>query len=99
MGLPEIPKVSVSRCDAINLLFTSIAAEELALSKVIREEARKLQKGICLSCDLCDLVEINESVNSILKTIIQKELVLLLKLEEVAKIDERCCCCDGHRHR
>jgi hypothetical protein len=99
MNFPEIPKTNIDRCDAINLLFTSLATEELALAKVIHEEARKLEKGICLSDNLCDLFNINDSVNNLLKTIIQKELVVLLTLEEVAKLDRRsrCSCCDHHK--
>jgi hypothetical protein len=99
MNLPELPIGKIDRCDAINLLFTSIAAEELALAKVIQEEAKKLEKGVCLAHKLRDLFEVNDSVNSLLKTIIQKELVILLTLEEIIGLDEKCNCCDDHKHQ
>jgi hypothetical protein len=97
MNLPSLSMAKIDRCDAINLLLTSIAAEELALAKVIQEEANKLEKGICLSRRLKDLFEVNDSVNSLLKTVIKKEIIILLTLEEIIGLDEKCNCCEERK--
>lgn len=47
MSLPNIPnitpKISLERCDTINLLLSSIALEEIGLSHILNAEGEKLQ--------------------------------------------------------
>lgn len=48
MSLPNIPDIdpliSLNRCDAINLLLSSIAMEEIGLSHILNAEGEKLQR-------------------------------------------------------
>ncbi|MDQ0418022.1 hypothetical protein J2Z48_002211 [Croceifilum oryzae] len=95
MSYPNIPNVSpnitVTRDDAINLLLSSIALEELGLSHIINAEGEKLQyvlgtlPGIssALNPSLTDLLVINESVRDTINVITKKEWILNEKLENV----------------
>ncbi|SFX03738.1 Collagen triple helix repeat-containing protein [Thermoactinomyces sp. DSM 45891] len=95
MSYPNIPNVSpnisVTRDDAINLLLSSIALEELGLSHIINAEGEKLQyvlgtlPGIssALNPTLTDLLAINQSVQDTINVIAKKEWILNEKLENV----------------
>ncbi|SFX00523.1 Collagen triple helix repeat-containing protein [Thermoactinomyces sp. DSM 45891] len=95
MSYPNIPNVSpnisVTRDDAINLLLSSIALEELGLSHIINAEGEKLQyvlgtlPGVssALNPTLTDLLAINQSVQDTINVIAKKEWILNEKLENV----------------
>ncbi|WP_212508844.1 hypothetical protein [Litoribacterium kuwaitense] len=94
MSLPNIPNItptiSLSRCESIDLLLSSIALEEMALSHILNAEGEKLQAFLkndpkCLN----DYLRINENVNQTLKTIIKSQIMLQLKLEDVMTIDSQ----------
>lgn len=106
MSLPNIPditpEISLNRCEAINLLLSSIALEEVGLSHFLNAEGEKLQKILNKhECDMKDLIKINRSVNQTLKAILNSQLILLLKLENVLEITQQHQCqhkqTDGHR--
>lgn len=90
-NVPNItPTITLTRDDAINLLLSSIAMEELGLSHIINAEGEKLQfvlgtlpgvtaPGVTIS----DLLNVNASVQNTLKAITQKEFLLASKLENV----------------
>ncbi len=59
--------MELDRCKAINMLLRSIALEEMALAELVRSAAR--MDGT--------------QASSVMKLVIKKELVLLMKLEEV----------------
>lgn len=89
--IPNItPTITVTRSDAINLLLASIAMEELGLSHIINAEGEKLQflLGTLPTSPFVfrtveDVLDVNVSVQSMLQTIAQKELLLINKLESV----------------
>ncbi|SDZ10970.1 hypothetical protein [Thermoactinomyces sp. DSM 45892] len=95
MSYPNIPNISpninLTRDDAINLLLSSIALEELGLSHIINAEGEKLQyvlgtlPGIssALNPTLTDLLVINQSVKDTINVIAKKEWILNEKLENV----------------
>lgn len=92
--IPDInPEISITKVDALNLLLASIAFEELGLAHLVNAEAEKIQFALgtlhhdhrdpCF--DLDDLLDLNNSVRGTLSTITQKEMLLLMKLQEVVQ--------------
>lgn len=73
----------------LNLLLSSIALEEMGLSNIINAEGEKLQK-IIKSDDsqLKELLEVNESVERMLRNIIKNQMLLQFKLEDVIKLEQ-----------
>lgn len=79
-NIPNItPVITVSRDDAINLLLSSIAMEELGLSHIINAEGEKLQYVLGTlpgltgpGATLSDLLLMNESVRSTLQDLTKK---------------------------
>ncbi|WP_246020340.1 hypothetical protein [Lysinibacillus telephonicus] len=92
MSLPNIPnitpKISLERCDTINLLLSSIALEEIGLSHILNAEGEKLQYFL-KTCpeNYHDYLKINNSINNTLRTIIKSQLLLQLKLEDVVTLN------------
>jgi len=90
MSVPNVPnitpKIAINREEVRNLLLVSIALEELGLAHIINAEAEKLQK-LLENCSHVDhLLEIDKAVVKALRTVIKKEILLEMKLEEVLEI-------------
>ena len=99
MSMPNIPNItpliSLNRCDTINLLLSSIALEEISLSHILNAEGEKLQLFLksnhrCLE----DFLDINESINKTLRTVVKSQILLELKLEDVVELDRKAHCND-----
>ncbi len=97
MSMPMIPNItptiSLKRCDSMNLLLSSIALEEIGLSNILNAEGKKMEHflqtdPVCIN----DYLTLNESINRTLRTIVKSQVLLGLKLEEVAEIDKRSNC-------
>ncbi len=94
MSMPNIPDITpdidVSFEDAVNLLLTSIAMEEISLSKLMDAESEKIKyvtkKQGCGRCHDDDLLSVNESVNSTIINMIKLQMLLQFKLEKVEKM-------------
>ncbi|SFX61498.1 hypothetical protein SAMN04487866_1141, partial [Thermoactinomyces sp. DSM 45891] len=95
-NIPNIsPNISITREDAVNLLLSSIALEELGLSHIINAEGEKLQyvlgtlPGVSTSFQpsISDLLTINNSVRDTINVIGKKEWILNEKLENVLNTD------------
>ncbi|OMF85516.1 hypothetical protein BK146_28870, partial [Paenibacillus sp. FSL R7-0333] len=73
-NIPNItPTVALSRDDVVNLLFSSIAMEELGLAHIINAEGEKIQYALGTlpgltgpPATLAQLLEINDSARSLL---------------------------------
>lgn len=85
----------IDKGDAKNLLFHSIAFEELGIAHVINSEAEKIQyvlgtlEGVTSSGTpptVVELLEVNQSVTETLKNGIKKEMLLQDKLENIIDI-------------
>lgn len=94
MSFPKIPDIdpyiSITFEDAINLLLTSIALEEVSLSKLIDAETNKilcvLNHCKCKDSALQDAIAINKSVDDTIKNIIKLQMLLQFKLENVREL-------------
>ena len=98
MSLPHIPNItpaiSLDRCDTINLLLSSIALEEIGLSHILNAEGEKLQHFLKKNpTKLKDFLDINNSINKTLQTVIKSQMLLVLKLEEVVELTQHTNCC------
>ncbi len=88
-NIPDImPNINLSKKDIANLLLSSIAMEELGLAEIIKAQGRKLDKITSETCDINILLEANSNVNQLLKTIVKKEMLLLMKLESIVDFTE-----------
>jgi hypothetical protein len=100
MSQPNIPNItpviSVSITDAITLLLSSIALEELSLAHIMNAEAEKIQlvvgtltSGNSLTpstVTISDLLTIDNSVDQTLKEVIKKEMLLQFKFDNILKL-------------
>lgn len=97
MSFPNIPNItptiSITTSEAIRLLLSSIATEELALAHIINAEAEKIQfvlgtlhTGTKLSpsvVSITNLLDIDNSVQRTLQDVIKKEMLLQFKFENI----------------
>lgn len=110
MSFPNIPDVhpciDIDIKDAVNLLLTSIAQEEISLSKLIDAETEKVKYALDdkkhKRADCNDVLRINKSVNETMQDIIKLQMLLQFKLEKVKELvppphppcppRKECCC-------
>lgn len=83
MGMPVITAGTGTRAQAITDLMTSVALEEAALAHILNAEGEKIQKIVALATTADELLEVNASVESMVKSITKLEAVLAEKLELV----------------
>ena len=93
MGMPNIPEIKpnieIKKEEVVKLLLASIGLEELSLAHIMNAEAEKIQCIIgdgCKPCKKEDLLEVNESVEKTLRTIIKKEILLEFKFENILEL-------------
>lgn len=92
--LPTIPSPNrldkISLDDAANLLLQSIAMEEISLSGLMNAERNKvlcaLARCRCGVGTMRDVVETNRSVDEVMKTIVQLQMLLRFKLRDVKEL-------------
>jgi len=90
-NIPNItPTIDITRDQAVNLLLSSIAMEELGLSHIINAEGEKIQYVLGTlpgvtgpGATISDLLSVNESVRNTLREITKTEFGLQNKLETV----------------
>jgi hypothetical protein len=94
--MPNIPDISPEIClrfeDVINLLLSSIALEEIALSNVINAESEKLKSVIKKnesSCSVKDLIDLNESIEKVLCEVGSIENLLIAKIKHIDRICDK----------
>ncbi|MFA4133767.1 MULTISPECIES: hypothetical protein [unclassified Brevibacillus] len=92
-NIPNItPTITVTRDDAINLLLTSIAIEELSLGHIIHAEAEKMQyaigtlPGLTVPASVSDLLLVNASVRQTLQDVTKSEMLLQSKLDNILSV-------------
>ncbi|MEF3312919.1 MULTISPECIES: hypothetical protein [Paenibacillus] len=89
-NIPDIqPGIHIKRHDAINLLISSIALEEISLSHLINVESEKIHRVLKVDeHTIDDLIEINDSVERMMRNIIKNQMLLQFKLEDVIKLEK-----------
>ncbi|MBJ8025957.1 collagen-like protein [Bacillus cereus] len=93
-NIPNItPNITLTRDDALNLLLSSIAFEELGLAHIINAEGEKIQfalgtlpGGTGPDASLQDILRVNSSVQDTLEMAMKKELLLDSKLSKVSSL-------------
>ncbi|BBI32695.1 hypothetical protein [Cohnella abietis] len=93
MSMPNVPdirpEITLKRDEALNLLLTSIALEEIGLSHIINAEGEKIQRFVKDHCvDLNDVLKINRSVEIMLRNVIKNQMLLQFKLEDIIRLEE-----------
>ena len=100
-NIPDLdPNSDIGKERSVGLLLASIAMEEFGLAHIINAEAEKLQFVLgTLGIDnrpqvrpsVEELLEINESIERMLRTVILKEIVLGFKLKDVLSLADMDC--------
>ncbi|OQR53095.1 hypothetical protein CDB3_32050, partial [Bacillus sp. CDB3] len=98
-NIPNItPNISITRDDALNLLLSSIALEELGIAHILNAEGEKIQYTLGTlhgttgpGPSIPDLLNVNKSVQDMLDTAVKQELLLESKLKTVSDIMGKTC--------
>jgi hypothetical protein len=87
MSTPKFPDLpDHSREDVLNQIISSIAYEELALSHILNAEGEKIQyavgtlKGLPTPASVDDVLDVNDSVSSMLDSMLDSQMLLNSKL-------------------
>ncbi len=104
MSMPNIPDITpditITPEQAEAMLLAAVALEEMGLAHIINAEAEKIQYvlGTLEGTDpkdppkIRELLEINDSVATMIRNTIKKEILLSYTLEDVLAL------CDHHHH-
>lgn len=91
MGMPIIKPSETTRCQAITDIIESVALEQTALSHILNAEGEKLQKAVAFEyIEPSELLRFNKSVEEMVRTVAQLEMILQSKLQMFS--DCLCCC-------
>ncbi|PSJ66038.1 collagen-like triple helix repeat-containing protein, partial [Brevibacillus brevis] len=90
-NLPNItPTIHIGREEALNLMLSSLAMEELGLSHILNAEAEKIQYALGTipglsgpGATIADLLELNKSARDMLEATTKQDMLLQKKLEAV----------------
>lgn len=80
MGMPVITSGTGTREQAITDLVTSVALEEAALAHILNAEGEKIQKIVAEASTAEEMIAVNTSVQEMVESITDLELVLQAKL-------------------
>lgn len=87
MSMPSITmhEDPITMCQAVTDLVESIALMETALSHILNAQGEKIQAALAMECtDICQLLEVNDSVTNVVNAVTALEQTLKDKLEFVA---------------
>ena len=80
--MPVITPSQTTRCQAVTDIIASVALEQAALSHILNAEGEKLQKAVSLvNVDPALLLQFNKSVEQMVRTIAQLEMIFQSKLQ------------------
>jgi hypothetical protein len=89
-NVPNItPNINIEIEEVVNLLLVSIALEELGISHIINAEGEKIQEVIAKHGCMEDLLKIDKSVQTTLRDLIKKEMLLEFKFENILELIDK----------
>lgn len=96
-NFPHInPEITLTRDDAINLLLSAVAMEELSLTQILAAEGEKMKYALgtlpgaeSSGMAVDELMTIDQSVKGTLDTAIRLEMLLQSRLETLLNVSER----------
>lgn len=77
-------------CNNYNDIIESIALMETSIAHILNAEGEKIQKAVCISDNVCDLIKTNESVYKTINSITFLEQLLVDKLELANREKNEC---------
>ena len=80
MSMPVITPSTVTRTQAISDMIESVALEQTGLSHILNAEGEKIQKVVA-NGTVEEILEVNQSVQSVINAVARLEMVLQSKLE------------------
>lgn len=90
MSMPKLPSPNpdFTQEQALTMILSSIALEEVALSHIMNAEGEKIQHIISQTnghdgCTAQDILAVNKSVTSLLEIVLQNQMILKNKMEKV----------------
>ena len=87
MSFPTIPDITplikLKKRDVVHLVIASIALEEMSLSHIMNAEGEKLQTVLKNRPCFSEILELNRSMERILRSVINKEMLLQYKMEDI----------------
>lgn len=92
MSMPVISPSTTTRDQAITDMLESVALEQTALSHILNAEGEKLQAIVALATTQQQLLDVNQSVNSMVNSISMLEIVLRSKLDLLSNCLTGACC-------
>lgn len=92
MSLPNIPditpRIDLKREEVIHLLLTSVAMDEISLSQILNAEGENMQRLLEREhVSLEDMIQMNRSVERMLRTMVGKQILLQFKLDQIMELD------------
>lgn len=93
MSLPNVPDITplitLKRKEVFHLLLASIAMEEISLSHILNAEGEKIQRFLQKeNVSLDEMLQINRSVERMMRSVIKNQMLLQFKLEDVLNMEE-----------
>lgn len=87
-NVPDIkPEIRLTRREALDLILTSIALEEIGISHILNAEGEKIQYALTREPELSELLDVNRGTERLLRNLIKKEMLLQFKLENVMDLE------------
>lgn len=80
--------------ESVGRLIKSIANEERSLGNILYQEGRKINRALCMTDCVDEIIKIDDSVQDTLKEIAKAEMLLLQKLEEAKTLNCKDCICN-----
>ncbi len=96
MSMPKIPDIdpiiNLDRIDILNLLLSSVALEEIAISEILTAQSQLVNFFVCnckCQCDPDNILELTSSLEKILGKVESFETTLIDKLKTVDSMYEK----------